>query len=326
MFDYETLWRNYAVYMPALQIYYTQFVRLEQPTPPLPSGLLPADLDFLSPATRLFKLRDALLSAGVVMEGEVHRLREPLDDMVGHRDRAATYLVADSGEFQVLTKGLRIDNDLRLAQLRWSERHFDAALPVDVPSAAVDKPGNPYFNRFGLSLRHTVESLDFWERHRDGSVPLVRMRVLQGHTPQQAMNCYDAVKSYRWEGIAWGGSMRFNFRHVLRLLRRMEADRLLENLRHVHFLGTSSIGFALLLTALKRALTERLGRDVRVTFDTSTPFQYGHIETKVILPGVDWSGGRPTLRTRALEAAGKAEDVEVCAPLIGASSAAWCRS
>jgi hypothetical protein len=188
---------------------------------------------------------------------------------------------------------------------------------VDVPSAAVGAQGNVYFKNFALALRHTLESLEYWERYRDTTVPLVRMLVLHGHTPQQAAKWYEAVKGYRWEGIAWGGAMRFNFRHVLHLVRRMEKDRLLENVRHVHFLGTSSIGFALLLTALKRALMERLGREVRVSFDTSTPFQYGSAESTVILPGVDWSGGRPTLRTRALEAAGRARDAEICAPLIG---------
>ncbi len=163
MFDFDELWRDYAVYTPALQTYYTSFARLAQVASPLPSGLLPKDLDFLRPATPLFKLRDALMSAGVVMDGQVHRLRGPLDDMVGHRDRAATYLTADSGGFQVLTKGLRIDNDLRLAQLRWSERYFDAALPWTYPAL-------PSARR-GMSISRTSPSLSgiLWRASNTGS-------------------------------------------------------------------------------------------------------------------------------------------------------------
>jgi hypothetical protein len=222
MFDFAQLWADYAVYMPAIQRYYARFIHRPPASPSLAAGIKHQDLDFLSRRTALFKLPAALYSAGVVMEGRSERLLRPLDDMVGRRDPSASYALADSGGFQIISAGLSVTDPLRRRQLRWSEAYFDAALPVDVPSGALHKRGNPYFGRFDLALEDSLRSLDVFDKEHDPSSsgrlppdPLLRLVPFQGHNPAEAQAWYAAIieQGYlgRFDGVAWCRG-RSNFR------------------------------------------------------------------------------------------------------------------
>jgi hypothetical protein len=160
-----------------------------------------------------------------------------------------------------------------------------------------------------------VESLEFWEHHRNPESRVAVYNVFQGNNPQQAITWTKGVRRFGLKRIAWGGLMRKNMAHVLRRLLELEREGLLEDLEHVHFLGVVDLDFVLLATSLQRALTAHLNRPVRVTYDVSTPYQYGWRYLKVIQPGVRWKS--LTLNTRQLEAAGKPSDRDKPAPLMG---------
>jgi hypothetical protein len=161
------------------------------------------------------------------------------------------------------------------------------ALPVDVPSAACLKDTSAYHNDFRLALRTTVESLEFWERNRDPGASVGVFNVLQGNTAQQAIAWVKAVRRFAFRRVAWGGPLRKNMAHVMRTLLRLPPDEL-ALLEHIHFLGVADLDFTVLATSLQRAVTAHLGCPVRVTYDVSTPYQYGYRYLQAIQPGVRW--------------------------------------
>jgi hypothetical protein len=127
--NFDELWRDYATYLPAIQTTIARFVCADPAGAALPCGLRPRDLDFLWPETRLFRLTDALYSAGVVMDGDPKNLARPLDDMVGRRNTGASYVLADSGGFQLIGANLPVDDATR--QTLW------ASSPRTRPSRAI---------------------------------------------------------------------------------------------------------------------------------------------------------------------------------------------
>ena len=133
-------------------------------------------------------------------------------------------MLGDSGGFQVIGDHLVITDQALLDVLHWLEQNCDAGMTLDVPSAAVHTPGNLYYLDFAKALATTVHGLAFFKQHRDPISLLWLLNVLQGHTRSEAYQWYDAVKPYQLEGWAWGGNMRFDLRHVLRLLLRMASE------------------------------------------------------------------------------------------------------
>jgi hypothetical protein len=315
MFDTSKHWRDYSVFTPALQRHDTTFAFGQHKDAVLPANLKPRDIDVLYPETKLLRLPQALHSAGIVMANEPYRLRDDMDEAIGLRDRLSNFILGDSGGFQVATRGLLVTNDLRMLVKLWIERWCDGGLPVDVPTAAIYNPGSLYFGKFKLALDHTAESHEFWECHFESDSGTMRFVVFQGHTPQQAAVWYNAMKKYRWPGVAWGGAMRKNCAHVLRRLLEMDRDGLLQNVRHIHFLGIAGLGFAVVLTSLKRALSKRLGHEVKVTFDVATHAIHGRKLLQVIKAGINWR--TLSLNVRRLEAASMPNDADVAAPLMG---------
>jgi hypothetical protein len=305
-FDFDQLWADYSRPLTAWQPYSINFPIAPLSGPSLPAGLTPSDFDPFSNFTRLSRHSHGLISAGVIAPGKPHLLALPMHNVIGNRPKSTCYVVGDSGGFQIITMNLPVTNQWRAYQLAWSELHCDAALPLDVPSAAVYVKGNAYYGKFGLALQHSVESHEFWRRNcqnsRSGESDSRRMRrliVLQGHTPQQAWRWYDRIvkqEGYIWEGVAVGGDRRKHLGHLALLVLEMRRDGLLDTLEHLHVLGFANIGYAVCLTALKRAIEDEIGRPILLTFDVSTPFQYAYIFQQAII-GVDWSGRQPTLKT-----------------------------
>jgi hypothetical protein len=143
--------------------------------------------------------------------------------------------------------------------------------------------------RSSLALAHAKSALDIFKNERDFSTGPQVLLTLQGHTSSETTHWTGAVQRYlqHFEGIAWGGKLRHDLRHVLRTLLRLDRDGLLQRVQRIHFLGTCKLGFTLCLTALQRALSEHLGRDVTVAFDTATPFLLGQKYQRAIV-GPNW--------------------------------------
>ncbi|MCB4825528.1 hypothetical protein [Roseicella aerolata] len=318
MLDYDRKWADYARWTPPLQPPQIDFPFAPPGRYQLPSGLTSNEVNPLSRNGKVGFHSHALLSAGVIAQGQMHRLSQPMRNAVSERDRARTRIMGDSGGFQVLTMNLAINDIARDHQLRWSERYCDGALPLEVPSAAAHTPGNRYFGNFDLALHDSEESHQFFEDHYKGDTGMMRLAVMQGHTRQEVQRWYGVMKRFHWGNVARGGAMRFSFTHEVRFFRQMYSDGYLENVQWVHYLGTGDPGVGLLLTALRRALSRKLGRNVLVTYDAVTPHLYAYADQKAIV-GVNWSGRGPTLLGVPLGKVGRPTDAEARAPLPGSA-------
>lgn len=235
-------------------------------TRPLPQGVGTADLNFLDPANKLFRISHVMSSAGQALD-------QVGPCIITQRDRTTTRLICDSGGYQIATGVRHINGDGdRLQILQWQERYANLAITLDVPPGpvAAGMPGYR-FNSVADCLKETLVNLDFIQANR--RVPEVQfLNVLQGNSPQEADAWYDAVKNYPFEGWAIAGPLRHNmFELTRRILIMLDEGKLGDRPRWIHILGTAELDAAVMLTALQGALND-IGARVRISFDTSGPF------------------------------------------------------
>ena len=268
--------RSEAVYIPSVTPGYAMDVYAQNWKRQLPAGVESGDLNFLDPNNKLFRISHVMSSAG-------QALMQPRPCIVTERDRSKTVLICDSGGYQIASGRLRINgDDDRLRILRWMEQHGDIGMTLDVPTGPLGEPDYPYANNADC-LTATLEHLEFFQRHRvPGKIAL--LNVLQGNTLRDSDLWYDKVKNYDFEGWAFAGLLRHNIYAFCRRIIKMADDNLIQNKRWIHVLGTSELDTAVLLTALQRAINRHLNPNLRISFDTSTPFRMAAYGTIVTLP------------------------------------------
>jgi len=266
--------KDQAIYVPSVTPGFAMDVFAQNWARPLPNGINASDLDFLNPNNRLFRISHAMTSAG-------QALGQPRRCIITERNRASTIVIGDSGGYQIATKQLRISgNNDRLRILRWLEKHTDVAMTLDVPTGPVRKPGYA-FKTSRDCLNATLVHLDFFQKHRmPGKIRL--LNVLQGNNPAESDAWYDAVKHYDFEGWAFAGLLRHNIFYFCRRIIMMANENKIQNKCWIHVLGTCELDTAVLLTALQRAINRHLNPNLRISFDTSTPFRnlrWGNVYT-----------------------------------------------
>jgi len=105
----------------------------------------------------------------------------------------------------------------------------------------------------------------------------------------------DAALFRHVEAIALAGGQKKNFYLLLIFLLRLLSEGRFDTISHIHLLGCGQVGLGLLLTALKRALFRATGRQIEVSFDSSSAFGITQ-KFKSVSISVDYS--RPTLPFR----------------------------
>ena len=117
--------KDQAIYVPsitpgfAIDVYQRNWERNH------PEGISDADLNFLDPANKLFRISHALSSAGQALNQQQHCI-------VTKRDRGKTRLIVDSGGYQTATQNKLFNTDPeRKAILNWLELHGDYAMCLD---------------------------------------------------------------------------------------------------------------------------------------------------------------------------------------------------
>ncbi len=231
-----------------------------------PSGLTPADLNFLGPDNALFHHDTILLSPGQY-EG-----REELLATFNLKGQTALTTIFDSLGYQFIDNPDRWQGEATLDMvLELQEAFSDWATIVDIPSRITNK-GYAQFSDVATCRSITIENIRYFLKRRDPT-RVRHLNVIQGQHPDQAMAWFDAVKAFPLEGWAFGGACRIDFHFLLKLVLKMRDEQLLEKAGHLHFLGTGTLSSALALTILKRGIDAILPRPVGVTYDTSTPFR-----------------------------------------------------
>jgi len=122
---------------------------------------------------------------------------------------------------------------------------------------------------------------NYWIKHRSGECKF--LNVLQGEDHTEAEDWYQQMKDYcdpkiypnnHFNGWSMGGQNMCDVHLVLKRLISLRFDGLLEKGIHdvMHFLGTSKLEWAVLLTDIQRAVRKYHNDNFMITFDCASPF------------------------------------------------------
>lgn len=259
--------QDQAIYVPSISPSIATAIQAADWKRDLPNGVNSRDLDFLDPANPIMRLSHAMTSAGQALDQ-----KKPC--IITERNRAKTLIIGDSGGYQISSGRLHINGDAdRLRILRWLEKNADVAMTLDVPTAPLHR--HPHLYRFKSNadcLTATLDHLEFFRANRK-NYDMLFLNVMQGNTPEDADTWYHAVKDYEFEGWAFGSYLRNNFYQLCRRILIMSEDGQLANKSWIHILGTCELDTAVLLTALQRAINLYINPNLRISYDTSSPFR-----------------------------------------------------
>ena len=285
--DLTPRWDNFAVYLPAIQKGYAKaaFNNGDRDRV-MPDGIKQKDLNFLNPKNKLWHYGYGLYSAGQF------KISEQQSDIVTNRADGITIL-GDSGGYQIgkgtlqgftALKGLTEAEDVSAAWtnavelktwiVEWLETYSNYAMTIDMPLWA-KLPANrktPFHNCSTEQLiQLTVENLKFIDRNRRGSTKW--LNVIQGTTTEDMKLWWDAVKEYTFGGWALAGSVgwRGGSAAVVKQILMMRDEGAFEaGMDWLHVLGVSQSKWAVMLTAVQRAMREKCNPNFRVSFDSAS--------------------------------------------------------
>ncbi|MFB0692144.1 hypothetical protein ACA106_16640 [Agrobacterium pusense] len=265
--NFANLWADYALYLPAPSHNYAHFA-VKTATPDLsarlPRAIKPRDFDFLSARNKLFCWPNALYSAAFAVG-------DKQTDMIDKRDRNASFVLGDSGGFSLINGAVKSSQvSFRKEVLHWQERCCDVGIILDVPTRSLDVPQSGIAS-FDECLNRTKDNLKFAKDHR-ANASLRLLSVYQGRTHSEAKFWCDEIAGLPLEGLAIAGHTRLDMWFwAERFVEMLETGKF-DHVTHIHFLGTSQPTFAVLATALQRALRKYVKADLTVSFDSSLGF------------------------------------------------------
>ncbi len=292
---------NYALYLPAVPFSYIRYVVGTPESTACP--ILPADLNFLNGLGCLWSYRWCLGSAGALAYANG-------GTAITQRDPATSWVMGDSGGFQVATGALKetkpwkayARDPKRIAQLwgrsriarhllRWLEQHCDYATTLDMPlwvKSGRYRSSPFHYCSLGSLTDLTVENLRYIERHRGAVGDCKFVNVIQGRDNAEEDYWYERVREFDFEGWALGGSVNWSGglgRVLRRLLIMRDEGRLGGRRQWLHILGNSLLSWGIALTAIQRAIQANTGGPFTASFDSSTPFLWaGKYQTYPIPP------------------------------------------
>ena len=294
--DFTGAQNDYAVFLPAISSFYATYIgkqRHEQYVTPsrMPAAITDMEqLNWLNAQKALFPYRWSLYSAGHANLDL--KKAAPKEDMIRCRD-PNTVLLADSGGFQI-AKGVWPGQWVnprdpeaekkRRAVLEWQCGIADYGMTMDIPTWTCT---NPEWAR--LSGIHSYDDAvtatkfnnEYWVNNRHGRTKI--LNVLQGAGHDDADHWYDTMKGYcdpnlypdrHFNGWGMGGQNMCDVHLILRRIVTLMHDGLLEPGVHdwMHFLGTSKLEWAVLLTVIQRAVRQHHNPHFTISFDCASPF------------------------------------------------------
>lgn len=296
--DLTSKQQDFALFLPALSGFYATYVGKQRHDPNyVDPARVPADfetgvegLNWLNRDAAYFPYKWALYSAGHA-ELDVNK-PSPKEDMVRNRDRKNSLVVGDSGGFQIgkgVWEGDWKDVNCPKAKkkrelvLSWMDAYMDYGMILDIPAWVARSPAGAKatgISSYAEAVKATEINNNYFMQARNGNCKF--LNVLQGETHADADDWYDRMKHYcdpkqheqPFEGWSMGGQNMCDSTLILRRLIAMRHDGLLEKGRHdwMHFLGTSKLEWACLLTDIQRAIRKYQNENFTVSFDCASPF------------------------------------------------------
>lgn len=295
---------KWAVFLPAISGFYATFIgKQRDPINGLyvdparfPPGLTDMEqMNWLNAQKSLFPYRWSLYSGG---HANLDLAKQDWsEDMVRNRD-PNTLILGDSGGFQI-AKGLwegdwKANSGCPKAQkkrelvLKWLDTVADYGMILDIPTWVIhDKKAS---KACGITtLQEAVDATKFNNEYfmanrrgvKNGGARF--LNVLQGDNHTSAEEWYQTMKVYcdptvypdtHFDGWAMGGQNMCDVHLVLKRLVALRYDNLLQEGRHdwMHFLGTSKLEWAVLLTVIQRTVRKYVNSAFTISFDCASPF------------------------------------------------------
>jgi len=176
----------------------------------------------------------------------------------------------------------------REAVLKWLDGICDYGMTLDIPTWVIhDKKAGEAcgINTLQEAVDATKYNNEYWMNNRRGvkNGGMKILNVLQGANHADADRWYDMMKQYcdpaiypttHFNGWSMGGQNMCDVHLVLRRLVALRHDNLLQTGIHdwMHFLGTSRLEWAVLLTVIQRAVRKYVNPNFTISFDCASPF------------------------------------------------------
>jgi len=294
--DLTTAQRDYALFLPAISSFYSTYIGKQQsdpqsvPTSRMPKGIPDMEMmNFFNPQKGLFHYQYALYSAG---HANLDLTKEvPKEDMIRKRKKH-TLLLADSGGFQIAKGVWEADwldpkcpkaEKYRSTVLKWLCEISDYSMTLDIPTWT---PNNPEaadkvnIHSYEDAVTATKYNHEYFMKHSTNNAKF--LNVLQGGNHTEADHWYDLMKDYNdhskhekpFKGWAMGGANMADPHLVLKRVVKIIDDGLLKEGENdwMHFLGTSKLEWAVMLTDIQRAVRKHHNPNFTISFDCASPF------------------------------------------------------
>jgi hypothetical protein len=295
--------KDYAVFLPAISGFYATFIGKQRinndyvDPARFPAGLtVMEELNWLNPTKALFPYKWSLYSGGHA-NLDLSK-NDPNEDMVRNRD-PSSLMLGDSGGFQIAkglwegdwhaNSGCPKAQQKREAVLKWLDGIADYGMILDIPTWVIhDKAANSKIGNF-KNAQELVDATKFNNDYfianrkgvKEGGAKF--LNVLQGDNHTAADTWYQTMKGYcdpklypdrHFDGWAMGGQNMCDVHLVLKRLVELRYDNLLQTGLHdwMHFLGTSKLEWAVLLTVIQRAVRKYVNPNFTISFDCASPF------------------------------------------------------
>ena len=292
--------KDYALFLPATSGFYSSFVGYQRKRfPYVDPARIPQNftngvegLNFLDPKSPLFHYKWALYSAGHA-NLDLNK-QDDREEMFRTRPRNGdSWVLGDSGGFQIgkgKWPGDWKDPNCPAAMkkrkqvLNWMDTLMDYGMCLDIPAWVARSPEGQKatgISTYEEACKATEINNDYFVQNRNGNCKF--LNVLQGENHADADDWYERMKKYcdptiypdnHFNGWGMGGQNMCDVHLVLKRLVALRFDGLLEKgvQDWMHFLGTSKLEWACLLTDIQRSVRKYHNSNFTISFDCASPF------------------------------------------------------
>ena len=289
---------KYAIFLPATSNFFATFIGKQRYNEYVDLNRIPKhfkhgveSLNYLDPKKGLFYYKWCLYSAGHA-KLDLNKF-EDTEDMFRNRDRSTSFVLGDSGGFQIgklVWQADWLDPTCPNAQkkreqvLTWMDALMDWGMCLDIPAWVARNPESQKatgITSYKEALQGTFINNDYFINNRNGNCKF--LNVLQGENHREAKDWYQQVKKYcdprqygdrAFNGWGMGGQRMCSPTLVMKTIIDLREDQLLERGYHdwMHFLGTSKLEWSVFLTAIQRAVRKYHNSNFTISFDCASPF------------------------------------------------------
>jgi hypothetical protein len=163
------------------------------------------------------------------------------------------------------------------------DAYMDYGMILDIPAWVCRSPAGRAatgITSYMEAVEGTYINNDYFMANRTGACKF--LNVLQGENHDDAEDWYERMKKYcdpkqydkPFNGWAMGGQNMCDVHLILKRLVTLRFDGLLEEGLHdwMHFLGTSKLEWACLLTDIQRSVRKYHNPNFTISFDCASPF------------------------------------------------------